>query len=404
MKLQHYILTLVLLFTALPSMAQKTNIEKQKAVVKELERNIANEEKELTKLKRNIDKEKKSLNELVEAKVLTETRVKRLGKQIEQQNKLIKAKTKEISLRDQEILQSEQELDSLEKQTMLFEGHMQEIVRAAYRSYRYQDQLTYLLSADSFSEMARRVVMLRAAAEHRKEQIKQLVALHQREQIVRDSLTVRRDELTKKKKELTNDLNKLSKNKQELDKERKALISYVASAKKTISKMSSEQKRLAESKLEHQAELNNAKKELKRLQALAKNNKTGSSFSSKLTDLNLPVVGGKVKRYKGNMAEITGNEGAAVTSIYEGKVLEIKENKVTGHYEIYIAHGNYISSYANLSAVSVKKDSTVKIGQRIGTIGKSVNLTTLEFENKIIFGIYSPNPDEVMSAANCFKK
>jgi septal ring factor EnvC (AmiA/AmiB activator) len=252
--------------------------------------------------------------------------------------------------------------------------------------------------------MARRVVMLRAAAEHRKEQIEQLLSLRQEVQMERDTLTAQHRALSIEKAELKKDLGKLSRSQNLLNQERKNLNKSVAEAKNVISKMSSEQKRVVESKLEHQAELNNAKKELRRLQALAKDNKTGDSFSSKLTDLKLPVVGGKVKRYKGNMAEISGSEGAAVTSIYEGKVLDIKQNKVTNHYEIYIAHGKYITSYANLSAVSVAKNATVQKGQRIGTIGSAINLTTLETENKIVFGIYSPNPDEVMSAANCFKK
>ena len=404
MKLRHHILTLILLLTALPAMAQSKKIAQQKEVVKKLEQSIAQEEKKLTELKRNIADEKKSLVNLVKNKERKEMQVVSLGLQIKNQNRLIEAKSQEIKLREEEIKESGLRLDSLEKQTLLFEEHMRELVRAAYRNYRYQDQLTYLLSAESFSDMARRVAMLRAAAEQRKEQIEQLISLRQRVQMERDSLTVRRNELSAKRQELTKDLNKLSKNKQTLNQERKVLNNYVASTKKAISKMTSEQKRVVESKLEHQAELNNAKKELRRLQELAKNNKTGASFSSKLTDLNLPVVGGKVKRYKGNMAEILGNEGAAVTSIYEGKVLDIKQNKVTNYYEVYIAHGKYITSYANLSAVAVTKNSTVKMGQRIGTIGTAINLTTMETENKIVFGIYSPNPDETMSAANCFKK
>ena len=404
MKLQHHILTLILLLMALPTLAQNKKIAQQKEVVKKLERSIAQEEKKLKELNSNIAAKEKTLVNLVKHKEQKEKQVASLGRQIEKQNRLIKAKSQEIKLREEEIKESGLRLDSLEKQTLLFEGDMREIVRAAYRNYRYQDQVTYLLSAESFSEMTRRMAMLRAAAERRKEQIEQLISLRQRVQMERDSLTVHRNELAAKKQELTNDLNKLSKNKQALNKERKELSNYVDLAKQTISKMTSEQKRVVESKLEHQAELNNAKKELKRLQNLAKNNKTGSSFSSKLTDLNLPVEGGKVKRYKGNMAEILGKEGAAVTSIYEGKVLDIKQNKVTNYYEVYIAHGKYITSYANLSAVTVTKNSIVKMGQRIGTIGTAINLSTMATENKIVFGIYSPNPDEVMSAENCFKK
>jgi murein DD-endopeptidase MepM/ murein hydrolase activator NlpD len=104
------------------------------------------------------------------------------------------------------------------------------------------------------------------------------------------------------------------------------------------------------------------------------------------------------------MAEIVGPEGAAVTSIYEGKVVDIKRNKVTNKYDIFIAHGEYITSYANLSAVNVLKNAIVKKGERIGTIGSAVNITTMEMEYKIVFGIYAPSPDVKLSAANCFKK
>jgi hypothetical protein len=85
-------------------------------------------------------------------------------------------------------------------------------------------------------------------------------------------------------------------------------------------------------------------------------------------------------------------------------VVDVKRNKVNNKYDIYIAHGEYITSYANLSAASVAKGAIVKKGQRIGTIGSAVNISTMEMEYKIVFGIYAPSPDITMSAANCFKK
>ena len=104
------------------------------------------------------------------------------------------------------------------------------------------------------------------------------------------------------------------------------------------------------------------------------------------------------------MAEITGNEGASVVSVYEGKIVDIKRNKVNNKYDVYIAHGEYITSYANLSAVSVAKGAVVQNGGKIGTIGSAVNISTMEMEYKIVFGIYAPSPDVKLSAANCFKK
>ena len=71
-----------------------------------------------------------------------------------------------------------------------------------------------------------------------------------------------------------------------------------------------------------------------------------------------------MKRYRDNMAEITGPKGARITAIYEGKVVDVKRNRITNRFDVYIAHGQYITSYANLNSVSVAKGQTVAKKQR----------------------------------------
>lgn len=368
-----FILTLVLLSFLLPATAQTSKIEQQKRVIANLERSIAREEKQLAQLKKN--------------KASAEKQVRALTKQIEKRNALIRETTRQIKQLTAEVAASEQRLKSLGGQLSLLEENAREIVRVAYRNFRYQNHLTYLFSAKSFADMARRIAMLRVATEYRIKQIKEVSAMRSDVQAERNTLAKRREELGATKRRL--------------DSQRKKLRADMAAAKKTVSKMSSKQQSVLRSKMEHEEKLNSA---IKQLRKLTKGNKAGASFSNTTTALNLPVVGGKVKRYKGNMAEITGKEGAAVTSIYEGKVVDIKRNKVNNKYDIYIAHGEYITSYANLSAVSVAKGAIVKKGQRIGTIGSAVNISTMEMEYKIVFGIYAPSPEIKMSAANCFKK
>ena len=363
----------MLLAFAQPAVAQTSKIEQQKRVIADLERSIAREEKQLAQLKKN--------------KASVEKQVALLTKQIEKRSELIRETTRQIKQLTAEVNASEQRLRSLGGQLTLLEENVREIVRSAYRNYRYQNHLTYLFSAKSFTDMARRVVMLRVATEYRIAQIKQISAVRSDVQAERNTLAKRREEL--------------SATKRRLDNQRTKLRSDMAAAKKTISQMSSKQQSVLRTKMEHEEKLNSAIKELRKL---IKGNKAGASFSAKTTALNLPVVGGKVKRYKGNMAEIVGKEGAAVTSIYEGKVVDIKRNKVNNKYDIYIAHGEYITSYANLSGASVAKGAIVQKGQRIGTIGSAVNISTMEMEYKIVFGIYAPSPDVTMSAANCFKK
>ena len=368
------ILTLMMLFAlTAPVMAQSSKIEQQKRVIANLERSIAREEKQLAQLKKN--------------KASAEKQVRALTKQIEKRNALIRETTRQIKQLTAEVNRSEQRLRLLGGQLSQLEENAREIVRVAYRNFRYQNYLTYLFSAKSFTDMVRRVAMLRVATEYRITQIKEVSVVRKDVQAERNLLAKRREEL--------------SATKRRLDSQRKKLRADMAAAKKTISKMSSKQQSVLRSKMEHEEKLNAAIKELRKL---TKGNKAGASFSANTTALNLPVVGGRVKRYKGNMAEIVGKEGASVTSIYEGKVVDIKRNKVNNKYDVYIAHGEYITSYANLSAVSVAKGAIVKKGQRIGTIGSAVNISTMEMEYKIVFGIYAPSPEIKMSAANCFKK
>ena len=374
MRKRLYILTLlVLLAFALPAVAQTSKIEQQKKVIANLERSIAREEKQLAQLKKS--------------KASAEKQVASLTKQIEKRNALIRETTRQIKQLTAEVNASEMRLRSLGGQLTELEENVRVLVRSAYRNYRYQNHLTYLFSAKSFADMARRVAMLRVATEYRIAQIKQVSAVRSDVQAVRNTLAKRREEL--------------SATKRRLDNQRTKLRADMAAAKKTVSQMSSKQQSVLRSKMEHEEKLNNA---IKVLRKLIKGNKAGASFSDKTRALNLPVAGGKVKRYKGNMAEIVGKEGAVVSSIYEGKVVDIKRNKVNNKYDVYIAHGEYITSYANLSSVSVAKGAVVPKNGKIGIIGSAVNLTTLELEYKIVFGIYAPNPEITLSAANCFKK
>ena len=52
----------------------------------------------------------------------------------------------------------------------------------------------------------------------------------------------------------------------------------------------------------------------------------------------------------------------------------------------------------------VGKDDKVARNQQIGTIGSGVDVTTMQPEYKMVFGIYGPSPKVQMRASDCFKK
>lgn len=368
---------LFVLLSALSPLSAQTSdskkAEEQRRIIAELERSIAKEEKQLSTLKKD--------------KASAQKRVRMLTNQIEKRNSLIKATDKQIESLTAEVEQSSKRVEELSCQVVTLENSCREMARAAYRNYRFHNWLAYIFSADSFADMARRIATLRTATERYGEKKKEITAV--REDVRRES-----EELERKRETL-------AASKRELDNQRERMRRDAKTARQTVSRMSKKEQAVLRAKLEQEEKLDEAIRELRKL---TKGNKTGASFSGKTTNLHLPVVGGRVKRYNGNMAQIVGAEGAKIIAIYEGKVVDVKRNKVTNKYDVYIAHGEYITSYANLSAVTVAKDQTVARDQRIGTIGSAVDPATMNIEYKLVFGIYAPSPSVKLSAANCFKK
>lgn len=69
-----------------------------------------------------------------------------------------------------------------------------------------------------------------------------------------------------------------------------------------------------------------------------------------------------------------------------------------------MAHGEYITSYANMGSICVEKGQKVARNAQLGTIGSAVNIMTMETEYKLVFGIYPPNPGQKLRAGELFQE
>ncbi len=373
-KLLTLLTTLLLLVATSAVTAQEDRrVEEQKRAIAALEKRIAAEEEAIGKLQKS--------------RKTTEERARRLARQIAQRNQLLTETEREASRVEKEVERSTEIADSLQEALEKNRTLYSDLAREAYRNYRQQNYISYILSARNFADISRRLTMMREMAALRESKLREINTLKQSvadEQLRLESRQKELDSVSKK-----------------VEGQRKRLQRDASAAKQEIRTMSSKEKQALARKMEQEEQLSVAISELRKL---TKGNKEGASFSSRTSHLNLPVVGGHVKRYKGNMAEITGDKGATVRSIYEGKVVDVKRNRITAKYEVFVAHGEYITSYTNLGSVSVEKGQKVAKNGTLGTVGAAVNVTTMETEHKMVFGIYSPNPKETMSAANCFKK
>ncbi|MBQ9138777.1 MAG: peptidoglycan DD-metalloendopeptidase family protein [Alistipes sp.] len=361
---------LLALITTTPLLAQSEAALRK--TIDNLEASIEQEERELAKLKKGKASKQKLVNSL--------------ARQIEKRNALIAARDKQIKQLNSEIATAERRVGELSVDLAALENSCAQMAREAYRNYRHSNTLAFIFSSSSTLEFAHRIASLRAATTMRREQIANLTATRENVEQERKNLAAKREEVAVAKRKL--------------DRQRAKMREERDLAKATIRQMTSKEKKVQASMAEHEKRLNNAITELRKI---TKGNTSGGSFSTTTTGLKLPVAAGRVVRYNANTAEIVGSKGASITSIYEGKVVRISRNKINNKYDVYIAHGEYISSYANLSEVCVKKDEQVLKNQKIGTIASMVNPATMDVEYKILFAIHAPSPKVTMKASNLFK-
>lgn len=347
-------------------------ITAQKQLIADLEKRIAREEQEISKLKKG--------------RSSAEEKARRLARQIDARNQLLDVTQKDARVLGGEVKRTDSVARGLTNSLTAHKRRYAEMVREAYRNYQHNNYLTYLFSSDDFQQVARRITNLRQVSVMRERQMEQITTLSQRVSNERARLTARQRSLDSVKRSLTTQKTRLQKDAQ--------------TARANVTQLSKKEKTALQQKIAQEQKLDVAINELRKL---TRGNKEGNSFTTKTSNLRLPVTGGSVKRYKGNMAEVSGPKGAQVISIYEGKVVDVKRNRITNKYDVYVAHGEYISSYANLNAVCVAKNDKVTRNQPIGTIGSGVNVMTMDPEYKMVFGIYAPSPKTLMRAEDCFK-
>ena len=347
-------------------------IKLQKAKIARLEKQIAQEEATISRLR----KDKSSAEECI----------RRTAQQIRNRSKLIEETEKELDLINDDIRQADRSARKLDAKLAKSREEYAEMVREAYRNYKHNSVLNYLFASESFMQVARKLTILRKTAELRKVKMDEIVAQNQEVARQREILAERKASLDKVSAKLT--------------RERKKLQEETDAARRSMNQLSAKERKALSRKNSREQQLDSAIAEMRRL---TKGNKEGDSFTRNTSGLKLPVQGGVVKQYMGNMAEIAGRKGAAVITIYTGKVVEVRQNRLNGHYDVYVAHGEYISTYANLSSVCVERGQKVQKNQKIGVIGSSLDIATMNMDYRIIFGIYPPDAKTKMNAKDCFR-
>lgn len=422
-------LLLLVMLCSLPalSLAQKgkssTQLKKDK---QKIENEIANTQK---LLKKNESNHKAAVQQAA-----------LLRQQIQNREKMITNLNSQIIQMEDEQEQNQQEIKQLEKRLAYMKTDYAQVVYNAYRNRRLLDKVTFILAADNFSQMFRRIryyAIFSRNVRQQSELIEKTTA----------ELTQKNEEILVLKNDKLTTLSSKEKEIKSLENDRRKKTQNAAQLKKESQKLNAELKQKQQKRREIDAAIQkavkdeiakaNAERNKKKAKAAsgkasagtstAASASTGTSSSTKATTsialtpeektlntsfinnkgkLPWPVAkGAKVSDF-GNYAhpdvpsvqienhgiDIMVESGTPARAVFDGEVTGVMN--IMGTTVVMIRHGEYLTVYQNLASANVKKGDKVSTKQTIGTVAKSATSNTYELHFEIWKNDRYVNPNE----------
>ena len=331
------------------------------------------------------------------ANVLTEVETVQL--KMDRQDALIRLTNRQINRLNQEITLNLRNIEQLRTELTQLKKDYAEMIVAARKNQSTQNRLMFLLSSESFWQAYKRMAYMKQYAAYRKQQGEQIATK------------------TKTLQQFTNDLVAQRKDKERLIREnrdaQKALDTVRARQNSLVQQLKRKEKSYAaqiKKKQKQQAAIDKEINRLMREAIAASNKKAGTktksfvltpeakalaaNFAANKGRLPWPVEKGiviqkfgtqrhsvvRTTTIKSNGVTLSVPSGVEARSVFEGKVLNIVQFKGSNPI-VLVQHGNYITSYKNLSKVYVKKGDKLRAKQAIGQIftNKDTGKTALQF-------------------------
>ena len=369
-----------------------------------------NEQKALESKREQLQKEISEINRLLFAEKKEKGNVleqmEAMDQKINVRQQLIRVTNQQSNLLNRQINTNVRNIGKLRNDLAFLKEEYGNMIQKSYQNKSRQSRLMFLLSSENFLQAFKRFQYMKQYTQYRKEQGEQIVAK-------------------------TNELTQLNKGLSEQRKEKDKLVAENTKIKNQLYKEIQSQKELLKSIRKNESKyataIQNKKKEAKRIDeqierlirsAIAASNREASkststratssskfvltpeativanNFSANKGKLIWPVEKG-IKRqgfgvyndavypgikHESNGVIIATDEGSKARAIFEGEVIAIL-SVPGGNKGVQIKHGNYISTYYNLSRVYVKKGDKVNTKSDLGDIytSKSSGTTQLKF-------------------------
>lgn len=387
-RLLCYIIALVALnFTYAQTNPKVKEMESQRY---KLEQQLAESRKLLSSAQKDID------GQLAQLSALTA--------QIKKQKQFVARLDADVKAINRELKSIEEQIRTLQAELERRREHYAKALQMMTNKNTFENKLMFLLSAESFNQMVRRMRYLREYSNFQQKQGEQLIAQQQdlenkrieleQTREAKKTLLAKRIEEQKQLDKQQAEQNKLMAG---LKKKQKEIRNRMVAQQRERDKLNREIERIIEEELRAQETEQRKQRSKGEEPATAKGDKTmpaykesaadrklSGSFESNKGKLPVPITGPYLltSRYGVNYVEglknvkfnnhgvdVRGQEGCSARAIFDGTVSFVFEHpQVPGSFIVMVRHGQYISAYFNLTALKVKKGDKVKINEPLGLV------------------------------------
>ncbi len=413
-------ITLSGLFLGTASGQNKSSSQLKKDKQK-IEQEIANTQSLLKKTEKN---QKASLQQIAV-----------LRQQISNREKLITALNDEILQMEEQQALNQELIQNLQKKLEYMKADYAQVVYMAYRNRRLMDKVTFILAADDFSQMFRRMRFYTVFSQNVRVQSEKIAK-------TQEELKQKNEEIIALKEAKLNLLSGKETEIKQLESDRRQKTKNAEQLKKQSQQLAAElkkkqaQRKSIETAIKNAIAAEVAAANAKRAAANKGKSGTGStataskgststnpratatvsltpeemtlnnSFINNKGRLPWPVVkGAKVSDFghyphpdvpsvmvENHGIDIMVDAGTSARAVFDGEVTAILD--IMGTKVVMVRHGEYITVYQNLASVNVKKGSKVTTKQNIGTIAKNASSNTYELHFEVWKNNSNLNPND----------
>lgn len=379
--------------------------------VKEMTNQRVKIEQEINESKRLLSSTKKDVDgQLAQLSALTA--------QIKKQKQYVDRLNADVRAIDKELKSIEEQLVTLRTELERRREHYAKALQLMANKNTFDNRLIFLLSADSFNQMVRRMRYLREYSEFQRKQGEYLMEKQKELDSKQAELENTREEKQKLLAERIEEQQVLDKQMKEqqqlvagLKKKQKDISNRIAKQQRERDRLNKEIERIIEAEIAAQAEAQRkkekkddaaqpskgAEKPMPAYRENASDKKLSGSFESNKGRLPMPITGPylitshyginyveglKNVKFNNHGIDIQGKEGCQAKAVFDGTVSYVFQHMQNeGSYIVMVRHGQYISAYFNLTNLKVKKGDKVKTNEPIGTV--CINATgnyTMQFQ------------------------